>query len=180
LPALKYTTSNASGATLTAGSFPPSVSGAWSNNVYTISGTPTATGTFTYTVTTTNLNGCSNASKAGTITVGLDCSNCASWTTCTGFTLVSNVSSENHTIMTWSTANSYCIDKGTGWRLPSLTELECMCSNKSSLPGGYDIDCNYWASTPNGPYYYVVGFFSSGCKTDWAAPSSMPNVKCVK
>ncbi|MDR3132451.1 MAG: fibrobacter succinogenes major paralogous domain-containing protein [Prevotellaceae bacterium] len=69
LPALKYTTTNASGATLTAGSFPTGVSGAWAANTVTISGAPSATGTFTYTVTTTNSNGCTNASVSGKIVV---------------------------------------------------------------------------------------------------------------
>ncbi|MDR2362240.1 MAG: hypothetical protein LBD91_05865, partial [Prevotellaceae bacterium] len=62
-------TLTAAGATLTAGSFPAGVSGAWAAATYTISGTPTATGTFTYTVTTTNHQGCANTSINGTITV---------------------------------------------------------------------------------------------------------------
>jgi hypothetical protein len=69
LPALKYTTTNASGATLTGGSFPTGVSGTWSNNTYTISGTPSAAGTFNYTVTTINSNGCSNQQATGKIVV---------------------------------------------------------------------------------------------------------------
>jgi hypothetical protein len=66
---IKYTTANASGATLTAGSFPAGVTGTWANNTYTVSGTPTATGTFDYTITTTNSNGCSNPQATGKIVV---------------------------------------------------------------------------------------------------------------
>ncbi|MDR0729979.1 MAG: hypothetical protein LBF19_07670 [Prevotellaceae bacterium] len=66
---VQYTTTNATGATLTGQ--PSGVSGSWTSNVYTISGTPTVTGTFNYTVTTTNSNGCPNATATGTITVNL-------------------------------------------------------------------------------------------------------------
>jgi uncharacterized protein (TIGR02145 family) len=66
---IQYTTSNASGATATG--LPDGVSGSWSSDVYTISGTPTSSGTFNYTVTTTNDKGCNNATANGTITVTL-------------------------------------------------------------------------------------------------------------
>ncbi|MGL2963235.1 choice-of-anchor D domain-containing protein [Flavobacterium sp. RSB2_4_14] len=46
---------------------PAGVTGSWSANVATISGTPTASGTFNYTVTTTG--GCLPATTTGTITV---------------------------------------------------------------------------------------------------------------
>jgi hypothetical protein len=64
---IKYTTTNATGATPS--NLPTGVSGAWSSNVYTVSGTPTSSGTYNYTVTTTNSNGCANASASGTIAV---------------------------------------------------------------------------------------------------------------
>ena len=53
------------GATVTG--LPAGVSGNYSNNVFTISGAPTAAGTFNYTVTTTGP--CVNPSLSGTITV---------------------------------------------------------------------------------------------------------------
>jgi gliding motility-associated-like protein len=58
-------TTGATGATFTG--LPAGVTGAWSGNVVTISGTPTASGTFNYTVTTTG--GCPPATTTGTITV---------------------------------------------------------------------------------------------------------------
>ena len=64
---IKYYTANATGAT--AAGLPDGVSGSWSSDVYTISGTPTCNGIFNYTVTTTNSNGCANVTATGTITV---------------------------------------------------------------------------------------------------------------
>jgi gliding motility-associated-like protein len=62
---ITYTTNIATGA-IVAG-LPSGLSGGWSGNVFTISGTPTAAGTYTYTVTTTG--GCSVASILGTVEV---------------------------------------------------------------------------------------------------------------
>ena len=64
---IKYNTTNATSATPS--NLPPDVTGSWSSNVYTISGTPTSAGTYNYTVTTTNSNGCTNASATGTLTI---------------------------------------------------------------------------------------------------------------
>ena len=58
-------TTGATGATF--GNLPAGVTGSWSGNVVTISGTPTVSGTFNYTVTTTG--GCPPATTGGTITV---------------------------------------------------------------------------------------------------------------
>jgi uncharacterized protein (TIGR02145 family) len=62
---------NASGVTLSGGSFPSGVSGSWTNSTYTISGTPTTTGTFNYTLAAYNAGACAGNSVAGTITVNL-------------------------------------------------------------------------------------------------------------
>lgn len=62
---ITYSTTAATGATITG--LPTGISGNWSSNVVTISGTPTATGTYTYTV---SLNGgCGSVSTTGTVTV---------------------------------------------------------------------------------------------------------------
>jgi gliding motility-associated-like protein len=58
-------TTGATGATVTG--LPAGLTGTWSANTVTISGTPTAAGTYTYTVTTTG--GCPPATTTGTITV---------------------------------------------------------------------------------------------------------------
>jgi len=51
----------------TATGLPAGVTASWSNNVITISGTPTATGSFTYTIPLTG--GCGSVNATGTITV---------------------------------------------------------------------------------------------------------------
>jgi hypothetical protein len=156
-------------------------------------------------VTVTNANGCTGAQKTGTISItspatsgktanacgcasGLtncsgtcaSCCNCTSWNYCSGFTQISSVQYEingNNTTMNWSTANTYCQNKGTGWHLPTATELDCICTNKNSLPGGYS--SSYWSVTHhNGDYYHSVRF--SDCFRGVRARSVAQHVKCVK
>jgi hypothetical protein len=64
---ITYTTTGATGASVTG--LPAGVTGSWSANVFTISGTPTVSGTFNYTVTMTG--GCTGGTNTatGTITV---------------------------------------------------------------------------------------------------------------
>jgi hypothetical protein len=62
---INLTTTGATGATFSG--LPTGVSGSWSGNTATISGTPTVSGTFNYTVTTTG--GCPPATATATITV---------------------------------------------------------------------------------------------------------------
>jgi hypothetical protein len=62
---ITYTTTGATGATYSG--LPTGVSGSWTANVVTISGTPTASGTFNYTVTLTG--GCGAVTKTGSVIV---------------------------------------------------------------------------------------------------------------
>ena len=62
---ITYTTTGATGATFSG--LPTGVTGAWSANTVTISGTPTVTGVFSYTVTLTG--GCGTVTATGSITV---------------------------------------------------------------------------------------------------------------
>ena len=62
---ITYATTGATGATITG--LPAGVSGSWTANVVTISGSPTVSGSFTYTVTLTG--GCGIITASGTITV---------------------------------------------------------------------------------------------------------------
>ncbi len=64
---ITYATTGATGATFTG--LPQGVSGTWSNNVATISGTPTQAGTFNYTVTL--VGGCNPTTAQGTLVVNL-------------------------------------------------------------------------------------------------------------
>ena len=65
---ITYETTGATGADVTG--LPNGVTGTWSANVLTISGTPSESGTFTYTVTLTG--GCGTVTTTGTITVNAD------------------------------------------------------------------------------------------------------------
>ena len=65
ITSITYSTTGASGASFTG--LPTGVTGAWSNNVVTISGTPTVAGSFTYTVTL--VGGCGSVSASGSMTV---------------------------------------------------------------------------------------------------------------
>ena len=62
---ITYTTTGATGATVSG--LPAGVSGSWAADVFTISGTPTETGTFNYTITLTG--GCGTVTTTGTIIV---------------------------------------------------------------------------------------------------------------
>jgi uncharacterized repeat protein (TIGR01451 family) len=65
ITSITYSTTGASGASFTG--LPTGVTGAWSNNVVTISGTPTVAGSFTYTVTL--VGGCGSVSASGSMTI---------------------------------------------------------------------------------------------------------------
>jgi hypothetical protein len=189
---IKYTTTNATGASISGQ--PADVSGNWSSGVYTISGTPTGEGTFNYTVTTTNSNGCTNATASGTITVDASCTECIDWATCSsvssatdaytdkthsGFTVISTDEYENDTHMDWSTANTVCANRGAGWRLPTRYELECICANRSTVPGGYATS-GYWSSTRHGVNYATYNVTMSGCNYSSSVAANGRYVKCVK
>jgi hypothetical protein len=67
---ITYSTSGATGATVSG--LPAGVSGSWANNTVTISGTPTATatGTFNYTVTMTG--GCTGGTNTATGSINVN------------------------------------------------------------------------------------------------------------
>jgi hypothetical protein len=107
--------------------------------------------------------------------------NCANWTTC-GFAMISIVKYEGSGAMNYLEAINYCAqkDNSSGWRLPTKTELECMCANKTTLPGGTNnyLDADYWSSTMNnGGYNYEVNFTYTGC---FIYNNMTGYVKCVK
>ena len=62
---ISYSTTGATGASVSG--LPTGVSGSWSGNVFTITGTPSQSGTFNYTVTSSG--GCPTVTATGTITV---------------------------------------------------------------------------------------------------------------
>jgi hypothetical protein len=200
-------TATLSGGTTSAMTYSWNIGGSTSTTTGNTKTTQTLNANTAFTVTVTNANGCTSAQYSGAISLtspsasgqtanacgcalGLTncsgtclsscCTNCASWTTCSGFTQVSSVAYENGTKMNWSTANTYCQNKGDGWRLPSKTELMCMCANRYSLPGGYANYDYYWSATIDCNSEYCVTYFVD-CTTvndPWTSDGGF--VKCVK
>jgi hypothetical protein len=118
----------------------------------------TVTSSGSYTVQGKNANCTGTTSSNHVVTVN----GCGSVTGCTGLHLYQTTSAYDGR-GTWSAANSYCSSRSA--RLPSLTELECMCKNRNQLPGGYRNGNYYWSSEPNGASYKLVLFTSSNCTT---------------
>ena len=140
---ITYSSTGATGA-ISSG-LPAGVSGIWSGNVVTISGTPTASGTFNYMVTLTG--GCENITSNGTITVTPD----------NTFTLSSAAGTNNQVICITSaiTDITYTTTGATG-------------ATFSGLPAGVS---GIWAGnlitisgtpTPSGIFNYTVTLIG-GC-----------------
>jgi hypothetical protein len=173
----------------------------WDNNSTTSTRTVNISGTNNYYAVTTSAAGCTSSTTTFSVTInqpggsgqaptacgcasGLancgstcqSCCNCTNWSGC-GLTAVSNVSSEGAYGSGYYEDNaSICQNKGM--RLPTVSELQCMCNSKASIPGGLDKDY-YWTGEygEGGRPYYVLMF---DCYTgnDWR--SFAVYVKCVK
>jgi hypothetical protein len=172
----------------------------WDDNTTAASRRVTATGT--YRAITTSAAGCTSSTATVSVTIGTQSASgnapntacgCASGLTdCAGtctascgmlawtgneckLNYVSSVASDAY--VTWSAANTLC--KNKSMRLPTSSELACMCTYKSSLPGGYNASNGYWSGSDAGWTYYVVGF--AGCVTSSEYESNYEfYVKCVK
>jgi hypothetical protein len=145
----------------------------WTDNNTTVS-PRSVNSSGTYYAVSTSTAGCVSSSASVTVTMT---PNCANWTTCSGFTQVSNVSYEAS--LAHAAAATFCQNKGTGWRLPTLSELQCLCSNKATLPGGYNV-YRYWSSTLyTGVMYYAVKFDACRIENN-NSPLNAHEVKCVK
>jgi uncharacterized repeat protein (TIGR01451 family) len=110
ITSITYSTTGASGASFTG--LPTGVTGAWSNNVVTISGTPTVAGTFTYTVTL--VGGCGSVSASGSMTIT---QNTVSLTSATGTdsqTLCANSAMTNLTYSTTGATGASFLGLPTG------------------------------------------------------------------
>jgi hypothetical protein len=162
LPALKYTTARANGATRTSGSFPAGVSDSWANNTYTISGTPTTTGTFTYTIATINSQNCTNATATGTII------SYSSWTT--------DAACSTPTIMLGSVGFSSSATYSVNGLILSSAVTATYC-NKSTFSGGsslpYRSDCrtSRLASAHLFSGCMVRQFANQLCPSPWRVPT---------
>jgi hypothetical protein len=131
------------------------------------------TATTTYTVTVTNDYGTTSAvSAAGTISIA-----CSVWedNTCS-ITFVSNTPDYGHA--NWANASALCAAKGM--RLPTVTELQCMCNNKSDLPGGYSGN-EFWSSNTSGSNAYIVRFSGNYvCTSAGYHQNNSSFIRCVK
>lgn len=116
ISSITYSTSGATGATFTG--LPTGVTGVWSNNSVTISGTPTVSGSYTYTITLVAVGCTGSNSVTGAITVlagsspvytlnltGEPCVGQAALTVTTGFT--SYTWQRDNVTITGATSNTY-------------------------------------------------------------------------
>jgi hypothetical protein len=132
--------------------------------------TVTASGSYTVQGKNANCTGTTSAQKVVTINA------CGNVPGCTGFTLYQTTASSDGS-GNWITANSYCTNPSRGARLPTRTELECMCSKKGDIQGGYKGGYN-WSSTVNGGTHYIVGF--NNCNTTSYDDADDYSFRCVK
>lgn len=100
ITSITYSTKGATDATFSG--LPTGVSGAWSNNIITISGTPSVSGTFNYTSTLTG--GCGSVSSSGTITINPAVSSISS---ISGNSIIIAGTSETYNIPSDANATSY-------------------------------------------------------------------------
>jgi hypothetical protein len=114
-----------------------------------------------YTVQGKNVNCIGTISSAKAVTI-LDCGNVPG---CKHLRLYQTTTYTDGNAA-WSTANAWCTARGA--RLPWIGELQCMCKNKTTLPGGVPQGNRYWSATPSGATYLELGF--SDCS--WGAHSS--------
>jgi hypothetical protein len=99
----------------------------------------TVTSSGSYTVQGKNANCTGTTSLSHVVIVN----GCGDVPNCTGLKLYQTTSAFDGNGK-WDQGNNYCNSKNA--RLPTVTELECMCANKSSLPGGYTLTAYYWSS----------------------------------
>jgi len=145
---------------------PAGVTASWSNNVITISGTPTATGSFTYTIPLTG--GCGSVNATGTITVTVF--------TC-GTNTVSDIDGNTYNTVTlgsqcWITGNL----KTSRYRNGDLIPSGFNNTDWGNLTTGGRSWWNNDSTTYEIPYgnlynWYAVEDSRGLCPTGWHVPS---------
>jgi hypothetical protein len=85
-------------------------------------------------------------------------------------------------------ANTYCTDAGTGWRLPTVKELQTLVDDSVASPGP-TIDAGFFPGTPAGLFWSSTSTFGSWL-VDFSTGNSSgyenidsgfrQNVRCVK
>lgn len=153
----------------TATGLPAGVTASWSNNVITISGTPTATGSFTYTIPLTG--GCGNVNATGTITV-------------TAFTCATNTVSDidfntYHTVsignQCWTSENLKTSRYNNGDLIPIVTDNGTWSNLRSGKTGArtwYNNDSTTYEN-PYGNLYnaFVITDTRGLCPRGWHVPT---------
>ena len=140
---ITYSTTGATNASFSG--LPTGILGAFSSNVVTISGTPTASGTFSYTITLTG--GCGSVTKTGTITV--TAANTATLSSAAGTNNQTKCVSSAITNITYSTTGATSISS-TG--LPSGVTAS-FSSNTITISG---------TPTASGTFNYTISLIG-GC-----------------
>jgi hypothetical protein len=125
--------------------------------------------------------GCANGlTNCGTICLTECCDDCADWTTC-GFNQIAPKAAGP--IFTYSQAVAYCQSKYpiNTWRLPTVTEGQCICNNRSSLPITYYQDNNFWTPTVyDAQHHVIIKIWETGCEVSYGRDDAARPVICVK
>ncbi|MDR0694575.1 MAG: hypothetical protein LBF81_04660, partial [Prevotellaceae bacterium] len=117
-----------------------------------------------------NCTGTTSAAKTVTISA------CGNVPGCPGLQLYQTTSSNDGTALRRN-AHINCANQGA--RLPTLAELECMCANRLTLPGGWNSG-HYWTGeqTASGTYY-MVRFMNDGCSIYGGTTTNYERYRCV-
>jgi hypothetical protein len=101
--------------------------------------------------------------------------NCVAQTnSCSGFTMISSTS---NTGRSWNATSAYCSSLEGGWRVPSLSGLQCICENKSAIPGL--LSTGYW-SNYGLTLVYAAALDMATCAPGEAQMSAELRVLCVR
>jgi hypothetical protein len=128
-------------------------------------------GSYTVRAVNSNCQGKLSAAKGITINKCTQVLNCGSLNVLT-------VNSASNGSAPWATANDACIT--LGGRLPTISELVCLCKNKATLFGGLST-ADYWSSSvTSGDFYACVPGDSTSCNDINKNKQSSASYRCVK
>ena len=88
---------------------------------------------------------------------------------------------ENNTLMTWDDANTYCENKGEGWRMPTQNELYYIYCCIPIIAGtdATFLKESYWSATPYSTGRYTTFNFSNGVEVN-NGTATENYVRCVR
>lgn len=79
---------------------------------------------------------------------------------------------------TWEEANNICQNKGEGWRLPTLEELQQVYYKRITINGSTFKPTTYWTGNDRNPFSVFTVDFSNG-STTYVSKSSYCVFRCV-